>query len=77
MIFIGGHLEQWNWFSFSNRFTFMELGAIVIGWLLAGLVMASSSNKSRLLLKLVESWPAASQRENVSPKCATMETIDF
>jgi hypothetical protein len=40
MIFIGGHLEQWNWFSFSNAYTFMELGAIVIGWLLAALVIA-------------------------------------
>lgn len=49
IIFIGGHIEQWNWFSFSNAFTFMELGAIVIGWILAALVMA----------KFVKGKPAA------------------
>ena len=40
MIFIGGHVEEWNWFSFSTAYLMMELGAIVIGWILAGLVMA-------------------------------------
>jgi hypothetical protein len=40
LIFIGGHVEEWNWFSFSTAYLMMELGAIVIGWFLAGLVMA-------------------------------------
>jgi hypothetical protein len=40
IIFIGGHVEEWNWFSFSNAYLLMELGAIVIGWILAALVMA-------------------------------------
>jgi hypothetical protein len=40
IIFIGGHIEEWNWFSFSNAYLFMEFGAIVIGWILAALVMA-------------------------------------
>jgi hypothetical protein len=40
MIWIGGHVEEWNWFSFSTAYLMMELGAIVIGWILAGLVMA-------------------------------------
>src|SRR2546421_7403254 len=40
MIFVGGHVEEWNWFSFSTAYLMMELGAIVIGWILAGLVMA-------------------------------------
>jgi hypothetical protein len=40
LIFIGGHVEEWNWFSFSTVYLMMELGAIVIGWILAGLVMA-------------------------------------
>ncbi|HEY8203576.1 MAG TPA: hypothetical protein VIF81_02525 [Pyrinomonadaceae bacterium] len=40
LIFIGGHVEEWNWFSFSTAYLMMELGAIVIGWILAGLWMA-------------------------------------
>jgi len=40
IIFIGGHVEEWNWFSFSNAYLLMEFGAIVIGWILAALVMA-------------------------------------
>ena len=41
IIFVGGHVEEWNWFSFSNAYTVMEFGAIVIGWLLASLVIAA------------------------------------
>ena len=40
LIFVGGHVEEWNWFSFSTAYLMMELGAIVIGWLFAGLLMA-------------------------------------
>ena len=40
LIFVGGHVEEWNWFSFSTAYLMMELGAIVIGWILAGLWMA-------------------------------------
>ncbi len=41
LIFVGGHLEQWNWFSFSNAYTAKEFGAVVIGWLLASFVIAA------------------------------------
>jgi hypothetical protein len=41
IIFVGGHVEEWNWFSFSNAYMVMEFGAIVIGWLLASLVIAA------------------------------------
>lgn len=40
LIWMGGHVEEWNWFSFSTAYLMMELGAILIGWILAGLVMA-------------------------------------
>jgi len=40
IIFAGGHLDEWNWWSFSNAYIAMQLGAIVIGWFLASLVMA-------------------------------------
>lgn len=40
LIWMGGHVEEWNWFSFSTAYLMMELGAIVIGWILAGLLMA-------------------------------------
>jgi len=40
LIFIGGHVEEWNWWGFSKAFLLMEFGAIVIGWLLASLVMS-------------------------------------
>lgn len=40
LIFVGGHVEEWNWFSFSTAYLMMELGAIVIGWILAGLLIA-------------------------------------
>jgi hypothetical protein len=40
LIFVGGKVDQWIWWSFSNAFLVMELGAIVIGWFLASLVIA-------------------------------------
>jgi hypothetical protein len=40
IIFVGGHVDEWNWWSFSNAYIAMQFGAIVIGWLLASLVMA-------------------------------------
>src|SRR3989442_8569046 len=41
IIFVGGHLDEWNWWSFSNAYIAMQAGAIVIGWLLASFVMAA------------------------------------
>jgi hypothetical protein len=40
IIFVGGHLDEWIWWSFSNAYMLMQLGAIVIGWFLASLVIA-------------------------------------
>jgi hypothetical protein len=40
IIFVGGHVDEWNWWSFSNDYMMMQLGAIVIGWFLASLVIA-------------------------------------
>lgn len=40
LIFIGGHVEEWNWWGFGGAYLLMEFGAIVIGWFLASLVMA-------------------------------------
>ena len=40
LIWMGGHVEEWNWFSFSTAYLLMEFGAIVIGWILAGLLIA-------------------------------------
>lgn len=39
IIFVGGHVDEWNWWSFSNAYMLMQLGAIVIGWFLASLVI--------------------------------------
>ena len=39
LIFVGGHVDEWTWWSFSNAYMLMQLGAIVIGWFLASLVM--------------------------------------
>ena len=41
IIFVGGHVDEWNWFSFSNAYIAMQLGVIVIGWVLASLVIAT------------------------------------
>lgn len=47
IIFVGGHVEEWNWFSFSNAYMAMEFGAIVIGWLLAAFVVAAFGRGKR------------------------------
>ena len=41
IIFVGGHVDEWNWFSFSKAYMLMEFGAIVIGWVLAALVIST------------------------------------
>ena len=40
LVFLAGHLDEWNWWGFSNAYTIMQLGALVIGWFLSGLVIA-------------------------------------
>jgi hypothetical protein len=40
LVFLAGHLDEWNWWGFSNAYTMMQLGALVIGWILSGLVIA-------------------------------------
>jgi hypothetical protein len=40
LIFAAAHLNDANWWGFSTAYTMMQLGAVFIGWLLAGLVMA-------------------------------------
>ena len=49
LIFVGGKLDEWVWWSFSSAYLMMEFGAIVIGWILAALVIA----------KFVKGKPAA------------------
>jgi hypothetical protein len=41
IIFVGGHVDEWTWWSFSNAYMLMQFGAIVIGWLLAALVIST------------------------------------
>jgi hypothetical protein len=40
LIFVGGKLDEWIWWSFSTPYVLIELVAIVIGWVLAALVIA-------------------------------------
>lgn len=40
LIFLGGKMDQWVWWSFSTAYVLIELVAIVVGWILAGLVIA-------------------------------------
>ena len=40
IIFVGGHVDEWTWWSFSNAYMLMQLGALAIGWFLASLVIA-------------------------------------
>ena len=40
LIFLGGKMDEWIWWSFSNSYLLMEFGAIVVGWILAALVIA-------------------------------------
>src|SRR5882762_6078070 len=41
IIFVGGHMDEWTWWSFSNAYMLMQFGAIVIGWILAALVIST------------------------------------
>jgi hypothetical protein len=41
IIFVGGHVDEWNWWSFSNAYMCMQLGALVIGWLLAAFMISA------------------------------------
>jgi hypothetical protein len=40
LIFVGGKLDEWIWWSFSTAYVLIEFVAIVMGWILAGLVIA-------------------------------------
>ena len=40
LIFVGGKLDEWIWWSFSTTYLLIEFVAIVVGWILAGLVIA-------------------------------------
>lgn len=40
IIFVGASVDEWNWWGFGNAYTAMQLGVLLIGWLMAGLVMA-------------------------------------
>jgi len=40
LVFLAGHLDEWNWWGFSNAYTMMTFGAVVIGWIFSGLVMS-------------------------------------
>ena len=41
LIFVGGHVDEWTWWSFSNAYMLMQFGALVIGWFLASLVISA------------------------------------
>ena len=41
IIFVGGHMDEWTWWSFSNAYIAMQMGVLVIGWLLASLIMST------------------------------------
>jgi len=40
LIFLGTNADEWNWLGFSNAYTVMQLSVLLLGWLMAGLVMA-------------------------------------
>jgi hypothetical protein len=40
VVAIAGHLPDWNWWSFSTSYTLLECMDLMVGWTLAGLVMA-------------------------------------
>jgi len=40
LIFMGTNADEWNWWGFSNAYTAMQLSVLLVGWFLAGLVMA-------------------------------------
>ena len=39
LIFLGGHVDEWIWWSFGNTYMLMQMGALIIGWFLAALVI--------------------------------------
>ncbi len=39
------HIPYWNWFGFDAHYTLVEMADLLIGWFLAGLVMAAVCNK--------------------------------
>ena len=40
LIFLGGKMDEWVWWSFSTTYVLIELVVLVVGWTLAGLVIA-------------------------------------
>ena len=40
LIFVGGKMDEWVWWSFSTAYVLIQFVAIVVGWILAGLVIA-------------------------------------
>lgn len=40
VIFLGANADEWNWWGFSNAYAAMQLSVHLIGWFMAGLVMA-------------------------------------
>ena len=40
LIFAGGKLDEWIWWGFGTPYVLIEFVAIVVGWILAGLVIA-------------------------------------
>jgi len=40
LIFLGTNADEWNWWGFSNAYTAMQLSVLLLGWFMAGLVMA-------------------------------------
>jgi len=40
LIFLGTNADEWNWWGFSNAYSAMQLSVLLIGWFIAGLVMA-------------------------------------
>ncbi len=37
---VAGSLPEWNWYGFSTVFTAFEMGDVIVGWFLGGLVLA-------------------------------------
>jgi len=37
---VAGHVPNWNWFNFSTSYTALEISDLLVGWTLAGLVIA-------------------------------------
>ena len=43
---IQGHVSNWNWWGFSSSFTLVGMADLIIGWFLAGLVLAKIASDS-------------------------------